>query len=135
MTQTGPGQYSGRFRAPASGSYIVNLQYRRTGPEDTSRLANAIVSVPFAPEFRDLSDNAPLLKEISRITGGRVLSLASDPNKANLYEHAGLDVPADASAFAAAADAGVDRDLPAGCGGPACGPRCAGGLRRVEGLG
>jgi uncharacterized membrane protein/Mg-chelatase subunit ChlD len=93
LAQTGPGQYSGRFTAPMSGSYIVNLQYRRTGPDAKSRLANAIVSVPFAPEFRDLSDNAPLLKEISKMTGGRVLSLASDPNKANLYEHAGLEFP------------------------------------------
>ena len=93
LVQMGPGQYSGRFRAPMSGSYIVNLQYRKTGPDEKSRLANAIVSVPFAPEFRDLSDNAPLLKEISKMTGGRVLSLASDPNKANLYEHAGLEFP------------------------------------------
>jgi uncharacterized membrane protein/Mg-chelatase subunit ChlD len=93
LAQTGPGQYSGRFTAPMSGSYIVNLQYRRTGPDAKSRLANAIVSVPFAPEFRDLSDNAPLLKEISKMTGGRVLSLASDPNKADLYEHAGLEFP------------------------------------------
>jgi uncharacterized membrane protein len=135
LTQTGPGQYSGRFRAPASGSYIVNLHYRKAGPEgasgmglgsptqnsalggpfqsmnhrqdadatesraqdvrDTtaSRLANAIVTVPFAPEFRDLSDNAPLLREASRITGGRVLSLASDPNAAHLYDYAGLTFP------------------------------------------
>ena len=113
LTQTGPGQYSGRFRAPASGSYIVNLHYRKAGPEgatrvegvppsdrgqdarDTtaSRLANAIITVPFAPEFRDLSDNAPLLKEVSRITGGRVLSLSSDPNETNLYDYAGLTFP------------------------------------------
>jgi len=93
LVQTGPGQYSGRFRAPMSGSYIVNLQYRRTGADEKSRLANAVVNVPFAPEFRDLSDNAPLLKEVSKMTGGRVLSLASDPNKVNLYEYAGLEFP------------------------------------------
>jgi len=113
LTQTGPGQYRGRFRAPASGSYVVNLHYRRAGPADASRvegvspsdrgqeaadttasrLANAIVTVPFAPEFRDLSDNAPLLREVSRITGGRVHALSSDPNDANLYDHAGLTFP------------------------------------------
>jgi hypothetical protein len=112
LTQTGPGQYSGRFRTPASGSYVVNLHYRKAGPEDArvegvppsnrgqdtrdttaSRLANAIVTVPFAPEFRDLSDNAPLLREVSRVTGGRVLSLSSDPNQANLYDYAGLTFP------------------------------------------
>jgi uncharacterized membrane protein len=93
LTQTGPGQYSGRFKAPASGSYIVNLHYRKAGAEGTAQLANAIVTIPFAPEFRDLSDNTPLLREVSRITGGRVLSLSSDPNQANLYDYAGLTFP------------------------------------------
>ena len=91
LTQTGPGQYSGRFQALTSGSYIVNVQYRKTGSDDSPRLANAIVTVPFAPEFRDLADNAPLLEEVSEITGGRVLP--SDPNQANLFDYAGLDFP------------------------------------------
>ena len=91
LRQTGPGQYAGQFQVPMSGSYIVNLQYRKTGAEGGPRLANAIVTVPFAPEFRDLSDNAPLLEEVSRITGGRVLP--SDPNAANLYDYAGLSFP------------------------------------------
>jgi len=91
LTQTGPGRYSGRFRAPASGSYVVNLRYRKAAPEQGTRLANAVVTVPFAPEFRDLSDNAPLLEEVAQITGGRVLP--SDPNEAKLYEYAGLKFP------------------------------------------
>ena len=93
LTQTGPGQYSARFRAIASGSYVVNLQYRKPGPEEGNRLASAIVTVPFAPEFRDLSDNLPLLEEVSRMTDGRVLRLTSDPNQANLYDYAGLKFP------------------------------------------
>ncbi len=104
LTQTGPGQYSGRFRALSPGSYIVNLQYRRTAagasdgdgalpPGSGARMANAIVTVPFAPEFRDLTDNAPLLGEISKMTQGRVLPLDSDPNEANLYDYAGLKFP------------------------------------------
>jgi uncharacterized membrane protein len=93
LTQTGPGQYSGRFRSAASGSYIVNLQYRKTGPGDAARLANAIVTIPFAPEFRDLSDNAPLLEEVSRMTHGRVLPLDGDPNEVNLYDSAGVKFP------------------------------------------
>lgn len=104
LAQTGPGQYSGRFRALSPGSYIVNLQYRKTAaavrngdgtlpPGSGARLANAIVTIPFAPEFRDLSDNAPLLEEISKMTQGRVLPLDSDPNEANLYDSAGLKFP------------------------------------------
>jgi Ca-activated chloride channel homolog len=104
LTQTGPGQYAGRFRSPAPGSYIVNVQYRKIGeaareegappsPQNGARQANAIVTIPFAPEFRDLSDNAPLLKEISEMTHGRVLPLESDPNEVNLYDYAGLRFP------------------------------------------
>ncbi len=91
LTQTGPGQYAGRFHADASGSYIVNIQYRRVGGQEGNRLANTIVSIPFAPEFRDLTDNAPLLEEVSRLTGGRVLP--SDPNRADLFDYAGLKFP------------------------------------------
>jgi hypothetical protein len=69
----------------------VNLQYRKAGSNEETRTTNAIVSVPFAPEFRDLTDNAPLLEEVSRMTGGRVLP--SDPNFANLYDEAGLAFP------------------------------------------
>lgn len=91
LSQTGPGQYAGRFDVPASGSYIVNLQYQKIGADEGTRLANTIVTIPFAPEFRDLSDNAPLLEEVSRITGGRILPY--DPNQANLYDYAGLNFP------------------------------------------
>lgn len=104
LTQTGPGQYAGRFRTPAPGSYIVNLQYRKTGEtssdeadspslQEATHSANAIVTVPFAPEFRDLSDNTPLLKEISEMTHGRVLPLESDANEVDLYDYAGLRFP------------------------------------------
>lgn len=90
LDQSGPGQYAGRFKVPEAGSYIVNVQYRRLGDEGV-RLANTIVTVPFAPEFRDLSDNLPLLEEVARITGGRVLPV--DPNSADLYDYAGLSFP------------------------------------------
>lgn len=104
LTQTGPGQYAAQFRAPASGSYIVNVQYRKaedvargegtpSSPLNGARSANAIVTIPFAPEFRDLTDNAPLLKEVSEMTHGRVLPLESDPNEVNLYDSAGLQFP------------------------------------------
>lgn len=90
LNQMGPGQYAAQFKAGESGSYIVNVQYRRLGEEGV-KLANAIVTVPFAPEFRDLSDNLPLLEEVARVTGGRVLP--TDPNAAGLYDYAGLSFP------------------------------------------
>ena len=91
LTQVGPGQYSGQFQAKAPGSYIVNLRYRKFGEDAETRLAEAAVTIPFAPEFRDLSDNAPLLTQISEISGGRILD--SDPNRANLFDHTGLKFP------------------------------------------
>lgn len=91
LNQKGPGQYTGHFDVPTSGSYIVNLQYQKIGADAETRLANTVVTIPFAPEFRDLSDNAPLLEEISHITGGRVLP--NDPNEADLYDRAGLSFP------------------------------------------
>lgn len=93
LIQTGPGQYSGRFRAPTPGSYVVNLQVSQTGAGPGVRVANAIVTIPFAPEFRDLSDNTPLLEEVSKMTRGRVLRMDSDPNHANLYDPVGLRFP------------------------------------------
>jgi uncharacterized membrane protein len=91
LTQVGPGQYSGQFQAKAPGSYIVNLRYRKFGQDSQTQLAEAAVSIPFAPEFRDLTDNAPLLTQISEISGGRILS--SDPNQVDLFDRAGLKFP------------------------------------------
>jgi uncharacterized membrane protein len=90
LTQTGPGQYQGRFQAAASGSYVVNLQYKKLA-DDTTHFSQTTVTIPFAPEFRDLTDNTPLLAEVSDISGGRILG--SDPNQANFFDYAGLKFP------------------------------------------
>ncbi|MCP4259815.1 MAG: VWA domain-containing protein [Planctomycetes bacterium] len=91
LTQIGPGQYRGRFQGSTSGSYIVNLRYKKMGENTTTQFTHTTVTIPFAPEFRDLSDNAPLLAEVSEISGGRIL--ASDPNQANLFDYTGLKFP------------------------------------------
>jgi len=91
LTQVGPGQYTGKFQAAASGSYIVNLRYRKLADDTETHFTHTTVTIPFAPEFRDLSDNAPLLAEVSDISGGRILG--SDPNQANLFDYTGLKFP------------------------------------------
>ena len=91
LLQIGPGQYRGRFQAGESGSYIVNLQYRKVGEDAKTHVMQTTVTVPFAPEFRDLSDNEPLLAEVSKVTGGRILP--RDPNMATVYDHSGLKFP------------------------------------------
>ncbi len=90
LAQVGPGQFQSRFQAAVSGSYIVNLRYRKLAGTKTL-LCQTPVTVPFAPEFQDLVDNAALLAEVSAITGGRILS--SDPTQAELFDYTGLKFP------------------------------------------
>ena len=91
LRQVGPGQYRANFRAEAGGSYLVNLRYRKAGAGEKFAMVQSVVNVPFAPEFEDLTDNAALLAELAEITGGRVLP--GDPEKAELFRHAGLTPP------------------------------------------
>ncbi|MBN1974486.1 MAG: VWA domain-containing protein [Sedimentisphaerales bacterium] len=91
LVQVGPGQYSGKFEAKGSGSYIVNLRYKKIGEPDKTYVTDTAVTIPFAPEFRDLSDNMPLLTQVSELTDGRILS--TDPNQANLFDYSGLKFP------------------------------------------
>ena len=91
LVQVGPGQYSGTFEAGDSGSYIVNLRYKKIGEDEKTFMTDTAVTIPFAPEFRDLSDNLPLLTQVSDMTKGRILS--SDPNQANIFDYSGLKFP------------------------------------------
>jgi Ca-activated chloride channel homolog len=91
LTQTGPGQYSGLFKTAEPGSYIVNVRYKQTGENAQTQSAISAVTIPFAPEFRDLTDNEPLLEQVSKITGGRILN--PDPNRADLFDYTGLKFP------------------------------------------
>lgn len=94
LSQVGPGRYRGRFRADAGGgSYVVNLRYRKLGAQafQPPGLMNVAVSVPFAPEYRDLADNRALLTEIAGLTGGRVLGAGADA--AELFSRQGVKFP------------------------------------------
>ena len=90
LQQTGPGQYQGHFEAAATGNYIVHLRYQKPG-ETKTVMTQTPVTVPFAPEFRDLSDNAALLNQISTISSGRILG--DDPTQTQLYDSAGMTFP------------------------------------------
>jgi uncharacterized membrane protein len=91
LTQTGPGQFQGRYEAGLSGSYLLNLRYQKAGQDQAIRLMQTPITVPFAPEFKDMKDNVALLNEISAITGGRILP--PDPLEANLFDSTGLKFP------------------------------------------
>jgi len=90
LAQVGPGQYRATFNAGAAGSYLVNLRYQKAGTEGTG-MVQSVVTVPYAPEYADLKDNAGLLAEVARESGGRVLE--GKPEEADLFSRAGLEFP------------------------------------------
>jgi len=88
LEQVGPGRYRAGFNVSRHGNYVVNLQFKdgnKTG------LVSGALSVPFAPEFRDLKDNSALLSEAAKLTGGRVLS--GIPERDKLFDHSSLVFP------------------------------------------
>lgn len=91
MSQTGPGEYRGRFRANAPGSYLINLKYSKVGGSRAGQIVQSAVVVPFAPEYRDLTDNASALSEVARITGGRVIG--GDAARWNLFDKSDVTFP------------------------------------------
>ncbi|MBN2374858.1 MAG: VWA domain-containing protein [Sedimentisphaerales bacterium] len=91
LTQTGPGQYQGRFQADSAGNYILNLRYQKLGEDAQPQITQTPITVPFAPEYRDLSDNFALLQQVSTITGGRILP--EDPEMADIFSTAGVKFP------------------------------------------
>ncbi|MCD6303680.1 MAG: hypothetical protein J7M21_01815, partial [Planctomycetes bacterium] len=91
LRQIGPGQYRSNFQADQGGSFLVNLRYRRTDDGEKDQLVQSVITVPFAPEFEDLTDNAALMAEVARMTGGRVLP--TDPARAELFSRSGLSLP------------------------------------------
>ncbi len=98
IRQAGPGRYVGRIASGDPGSYVLNLNYRSpvTDPETGEMTllegsAQAAVSRPFADEFRSLSSNRALLRQVAELTGGRELS--GDPVADNLWDRVGLTMP------------------------------------------
>jgi Mg-chelatase subunit ChlD len=89
-TQTGPGQFRGSFEAGQPGSYLVNLSYGGKGA--ASRTFQAVINMPFASEYEDLTDNLALLSEVADLTGGRVLPVR-DPDAAALFDPATMSFP------------------------------------------
>lgn len=91
LTQIGPGQYKGKFQANMPGSHLLNLRYRKVGQSEKDLLMQTPFTVPFAPEYNDLTDNLPLLRRVVELSGGRMIE--SDPATANLFDPSGVKYP------------------------------------------
>jgi Ca-activated chloride channel family protein len=76
LEQIGPGRYRGRFPARQEGVYLVGMAQRRADQMVGSQLAGLVV--PYGQEFRDLGVDEAMLRELSELTGGGVLSQPKD---------------------------------------------------------
>lgn len=94
LQQTGPGRYRGSFRTEEAGTYLVNVNYATPGATEGDGKGNlqAAVTVPYSREFRDVTHNAALMRQLAELTGGRVLS-ATDPSMVDLFYRGDLIVP------------------------------------------
>lgn len=97
LQQVGPGRYRGSFRMDQSGGWIVGVRYRGIDPstgEPIEGWVQGSIIHNWSDEDAAVRSNAILLEEAARRSGGRVLSLESDPTEAVIFERTGLDVTA-----------------------------------------
>lgn len=87
LHQSAPGMYEGEAPASGAGSYVSVIKPRR----GSERLAPVLggASVGAGAEYRGLASDAALLETISRITGGRTLSM-NDPEGAALFDRSSV---------------------------------------------
>jgi uncharacterized membrane protein len=97
LKQTGPGRYEAIVDTKLAGSYVVSMRYAapQAGPNGEVKTVEgsvqAAISRPFADEFRATTDNAPLLQQVAKMTGGRVLS--GVPTNDDLWSREGVKMP------------------------------------------
>jgi Mg-chelatase subunit ChlD len=74
LEQIAPGRYHGEFPVPRAGRYTITLTGRdgemQVGPTTFG------LAVPYSSEYLDLGVDHRLLRDIARITGGRLLPLS-----------------------------------------------------------
>jgi hypothetical protein len=93
LRQVGPGRYEARVHTDQSGAYTLQMGYEQTSASGATLRGSvqAAITRPFADEFRAMRDNAALLEQVAKLTGGRVLP--ADPINAELWSREGLTMP------------------------------------------
>lgn len=90
VQQTAAGRYEAVVPMDAEGDYVLNLPYILKRMDGSIRATGSVrtgLSVPYSPEYRDLSSNEPLLREVARKGAGRYVSPQTDAvNKTNFFE-------------------------------------------------
>lgn len=63
LVQTGPGRYEAAFDAREKGQYLVSMRMTEPGETEPTFISTGL-SIPYSPEYRELSTNQPLLAQI-----------------------------------------------------------------------
>jgi uncharacterized membrane protein len=81
FVQKNSGIYEAEFKADESGSYFINAQAVRRGKtmkdgkevpiEEGIDSIRSGVTIPYSPEFSEMESNAPLMKKLADMTGGK----------------------------------------------------------------
>jgi uncharacterized membrane protein/Mg-chelatase subunit ChlD len=77
VIQTGPGRYEATFKADQMGTYLPNIVAAGSDREKPAMIRTG-VTIAYSPEFRDVTVNEPLLREIADAAQGRVLAFDAD---------------------------------------------------------
>ncbi|UCG17635.1 MAG: VWA domain-containing protein [Phycisphaerales bacterium] len=85
FTQSGPGHYEATFDVDQTGQYIANVNVL-DGADDLGAIYTG-VSIPFSPEFRELSTNETILQQVREVTGGRWLGGIDEPGEVDVFSH------------------------------------------------
>jgi Mg-chelatase subunit ChlD len=73
LEQVAPGRYHGEFPVPRAGRYYITF----TGRDGDTGVSSATfgLAVPYSPEYLDLGVDRKLLRDVTALTGGRMLEL------------------------------------------------------------
>jgi hypothetical protein len=86
IRQTGPGRYEAKFTVDQRGAYLVNVNAPGSGSEKAARIRTG-VTVAYSPEFRDLTINEALMRQVADVTNGRVLTPGEEESRKAVFAH------------------------------------------------
>lgn len=96
LRQVAPGRYQAKVPTAVAGSYVMSLRYAAPDPQAKGGVmegtVQAAISKPFADEYRTLQDNASMLEQVAKATGGRVLDI-DQPGAMDLWLREGVKFP------------------------------------------
>ncbi|MFT3686701.1 MAG: hypothetical protein QM783_17575 [Phycisphaerales bacterium] len=94
LVQTGPGRYEATVDTSKAGSHTISMGYEGPGGQAAGAIRGSVqaaITRPFADEYRSLRDNAQLLEQVAKRTGGRVLN--ASPDAKDLWDRKTVTMP------------------------------------------